>query len=91
MSCTVGVCEAYFIIFCCVVVLICHYFVCFFFNVTATTEIYTLSLHYSLPICVGSGGQEVLDQEDRKCWIRRTGSVGSGGQEVLDQIGRAHV
>src|SRR5687767_15936266 len=26
-------------------------FFCFFFNVTATTEIYTLSLHDALPIC----------------------------------------
>ena len=25
--------------------------VCFFFNDTATTEIYTLSLHDALPIC----------------------------------------
>src|SRR5258707_5779797 len=28
----------------------------FFFNDTATTEIYTLSLHDALPICRGSGG-----------------------------------
>ena len=27
----------------------------FFFNDTATTEIYTLSLHDALPICVGEG------------------------------------
>src|SRR5438874_9781832 len=27
------------------------FFVCFFFNDTATTEIYTLSLHDALPIC----------------------------------------
>ena len=27
-------------------------FVCFFFNDTATTEIYTLSLHDALPICL---------------------------------------
>src|SRR4028119_2539517 len=29
--------------------------VVFFFNDTATTEIYTLSLHDALPICCGSG------------------------------------
>src|SRR4029434_2170295 len=29
------------------------YCVCFFFNDTATTEIYTLSLHDALPICTG--------------------------------------
>src|ERR1035438_10873244 len=28
---------------------------CFFFNDTATTEIYTLSLHDALPICLWSG------------------------------------
>src|SRR5260221_6266815 len=33
-------------------------FLCFFFNDTATTEIYTLSLHDALPICHG-----VLDCE----------------------------
>ena len=26
--------------------------ICFFFNDTATTEIYTLSLHDALPICI---------------------------------------
>ena len=29
-------------------------FILFFFNDTATTEIYTLSLHDALPICFGS-------------------------------------
>src|SRR5476649_3097722 len=31
-------------------------FCCFFFNDTATTEIYTLSLHDALPICNGETG-----------------------------------
>src|SRR6266705_5604937 len=30
---------------------------CFFFNDTATTEIYTLSLHDALPICRAHGGR----------------------------------
>src|SRR5260370_39226387 len=30
------------------------YFICFFFNDTATTEIYTLSLHDALPISVAA-------------------------------------
>src|SRR2546430_12224950 len=30
----------------------------FFFNDTATTEIYPLSLHDALPICIGERGQE---------------------------------
>src|SRR6266581_9597358 len=38
----------------------CFFSVCFFFNDTATTEIYTLSLHDALPIfsdpSVGGGG-----------------------------------
>src|SRR3712207_7213274 len=31
----------------------------FFFNDTATTEIYTLSLHDALPICLGRWGESV--------------------------------
>src|SRR5438477_13154695 len=34
-------------------------FLFFFFNDTATTEIYTLSLHDALPICVHCGGLAV--------------------------------
>ena len=37
----------------------CFFF--FFFNDTATTEIYTLSLHDALPICVCSGQQRCRD------------------------------
>src|SRR5438093_11192010 len=33
-------------------------FLFFFFNDTATPEIYTLSLHDALPICVATAGQE---------------------------------
>src|SRR5256885_17217262 len=33
--------------------LLCSFFFFFFFNDTATTEIYTLSLHDALPICRG--------------------------------------
>src|SRR2546429_5726740 len=32
-----------------------YYFIFFFFNDTATTEIYTLSLHDALPICAQLG------------------------------------
>src|SRR3712207_7443124 len=32
-----------------------HLYICFFFNDTATTEIYTLSLHDALPISYSSG------------------------------------
>src|SRR3712207_7399287 len=34
----------------------------FFFNDTATTEIYTLSLHDALPICAPPGPQVILHQ-----------------------------
>ena len=38
-----------------VVVVSFFFFFFFFFNDTATTEIYTLSLHDALPICFGGG------------------------------------
>ena len=37
----------------------CFYFVFFFFNDTATTEIYTLSLHDALPILSGGFGGDL--------------------------------
>src|SRR3712207_8579848 len=37
----------------------------FFFNDTATTEIYTLSLHDALPIFPGSQSQTVRDEVDK--------------------------
>src|SRR2546429_1381083 len=45
----------------------------FFFNDTATTEIYTLSLHDALPICAYS---MLLQNEDGQ--IRETHSVSAG-------------
>src|SRR5258705_10702278 len=45
----------YYVCYVCCVLLVgrpsCYFFVFFFFNDTATTEIYTLSLHDALPIC----------------------------------------
>src|SRR3712207_8790290 len=40
-------------------------FVFFFFNDTATTEIYTLSLHDALPICPAAGPRKVTDGRRR--------------------------
>src|SRR2546430_16033773 len=40
---------------CCLCSAVCHLFRFFFFNDTATTEIYTLSLHDALPICARPG------------------------------------
>src|SRR5438034_11535847 len=37
----------------------------FFFNDTAPTEIYTLSLHDALPICREAGGDVDLEEGDR--------------------------
>src|SRR2546430_15728109 len=39
-----------YLIFLCIAILCCFSFFFFFFNDTATTEIYTLSLHDALPI-----------------------------------------
>src|SRR2546430_11355769 len=40
----------------------------FFFNDTATTEIYTLSLHDALPICL-TAVPETPDLAETSCWI----------------------
>src|SRR5271166_4359610 len=50
------------------------YFFCFFFNDTATTEIYTLSLHDALPICFRDGGHA-----DQRCAQRAEGANLGGG------------
>src|SRR5256885_5151259 len=49
----------------------------FFFNDTATTEIYTLSLHDALPICLG--------------FVGRVGVLEGGAEEVVQvaDIGRS--
>src|SRR5260370_42291034 len=51
----------------------------FFFNDTATTEIYTLSLHDALPICTPSGGP---GSARRACGVkaRRPARRGEGGR-----------
>src|SRR2546422_11547903 len=38
------------------IILTPKFYCCFFFNDTATTEIYTLSLHDALPICFSVAG-----------------------------------
>src|SRR5256885_15937654 len=45
--------------------LVLSIFFFFFFNDTATTEIYTLSLHDALPIC---GGRLPWPSSGRCCW-----------------------
>src|SRR3712207_7791903 len=60
--------------------------VCFFFNDTATTEIYTLSLHDALPICQ----VEADDREQRQKKALRDRRARHGGDpdraaHVLDE------
>src|SRR3712207_7867248 len=43
----------------------------FFFNDTATTEIYTLSLHDALPICTGSTRTPTPPSCGARCWRGR--------------------
>src|SRR2546422_5632476 len=65
----------------------------FFFNDTATTEIYTLSLHDALPICVHETGEEsrrvpvriehiVIDDDDRV--------HGRGGDRKSTRLNSSH-
>ena len=69
--------------------LLCCFF--FFFNDTATTEIYTLSLHDALPICSVSdeipGARSTWGVSDFLLDVELRGRA--GGQ--LHEIGRAHV
>src|SRR3712207_8926113 len=60
---------------------------CFFFNDTATTEIYTLSLHDALPICADAR------QPDRPRAVERRSDPGalprrSGGDRCRHRAGR---
>src|SRR2546429_6419286 len=45
----------------------------FFFNDTATTEIYTLSLHDALPICPAGARECVPMRRCSRCWTRWQG------------------
>ena len=65
-------------------------YVCFFFNDTATTEIYTLSLHDALPISddIYSSLREVFTVNGT--WYCPPKDFSTLGL-IYDQIGRAHV
>ena len=68
----------------------------FFFNDTATTEIYTLSLHDALPIWIKRGGAAATRIGQKKSGAlpqREMRSIKSGGAAATrnGQIGRAHV
>ena len=63
---------------------------CFFFNASATTEIYTLSLHDALPIFLGS----VIILGAVVAWggkLPLSAVMALAGGLAVFQIGRAHV
>src|SRR5256885_11802344 len=55
--------------------LLSTYLFFFFFNDTATTEIYTLSLHDALPICARGGGAMGRRRRSRRARGRRRGAL----------------
>src|SRR2546427_8189321 len=57
----------------------------FFFNDTATTEIYTLSLHDALPIC-GDFGQYGARQDRRRAQPVRRGSGRRRSEEHTSEL-----
>src|SRR5256885_2256539 len=63
----------------------------FFFNDTATTEIYTLSLHDALPILAIKSlprNNTVLDNygSDHRIWAGKTSSLSGQGQSVVHVV-----
>src|SRR5438128_11659646 len=65
----------------------------FFFNATATTEIYTLSLHDALPICAGPGARQGVDRQDgapRVQAARRAHADGAGADRKSTRLNSSH-
>src|SRR3712207_9089059 len=64
------------------------FFFFFFFNDTATTEIYTLSLHDALPISRRPGGGAVTAPRDwdAATYSRLAAPMTAMGLEVLDRL-----
>src|SRR5208337_3367811 len=61
----------------------------FFFNDTATTEIYTLSLHDALPIYAGNAIQTVESTDPKVVATVRTasfGATGTGSAAPIEEI-----
>src|SRR3989442_5981149 len=64
----------------------------FFFNDTATTEIYTLSLHDALPICTGDRRQRARLGDDRRDRAqRRRAPCVHGGDRKSTRLNSSHV
>src|SRR5690348_18461568 len=61
----------------------------FFLNDTATTEIYTLSLHDALPILEdGESGRYVVQIGAESVWLERLGDLRDGGREAGQEEGQ---
>src|SRR3712207_7173136 len=70
-----------------------YWYTTFFFNDTATTEIYTLSLHDALPIYAQRGDHERVDQP-RRLGDRGDVAVAGGAQRdgrVVDRVAEVHL
>src|SRR5258707_9186702 len=55
----------------------------FFFNDTATTEIYTLSLHDALPICTGASASPAARGSTAWAWQRTGGPPGISPTQLI--------
>ncbi len=66
------------------------FFVSFFFNDTATTEIYTLSLHDALPISTVAAGVAIMITIVASA-SKLTGRIFVAVKTATVEIGRAHV
>src|SRR5260221_10391661 len=62
----------------------------FFFNDTATTEIFTLSLHDALPICPGHPRPHQLRTHHPGARRRHAGVHRDGGRHLRDQRSEEH-
>src|SRR5437588_8043107 len=62
----------------------------FFFNFTATTEIYTLSLHDALPICFCAGAAALIDLESRSTRSRGAGSPTTETDRKRTRLNSSH-
>ena len=74
-----------FLLFFCFFFVICFvYFFFFFFNDTATTEIYTLSLHDALPISTGGNAKiQIYNSIGQLVWLNEISNISAGLQKVV--------
>src|SRR6266498_4452810 len=68
---------------------VCHFF--FFFNDTATTEIYTLSLHDALPSSSDSGWRAPTSAPACRCSSPRSPRRGSRRDRKSTRLNSSHV